>query len=132
MQLDLFETESTRVPLNTSVKACRKCHEEKSLDLFNKKLSASGVDIKQPYCKACQASNGLIMTRIHKAAPAKPEVCDCCGKEGYTLVLDHDHTTDLFRGWLCYRCNSGIGALGDDLEGIGKAETYLRNHDERQ
>ena len=131
MQLDLFKTESTRVPLNTSVKACRKCHEEKSLDLFNKKLSASGVDIKQPYCRACQASNGLIMSRIHMSAPIKPEVCDCCRKESHTLVLDHDHSTNLFRGWVCYRCNSGIGSLGDDIEGLENALTYLRKHDER-
>ena len=131
MQLDLFKTESTRVPLNTTIKACRKCQEEKSLDLFNKKLSASGVDIKQPYCRSCQASIGLVMSRIHKAAPAKPEVCDCCSKEVHTLVLDHDHSTDLFRGWVCYRCNSGIGALGDDLEGLENALAYLRNHYER-
>lgn len=132
MQLDLFEDNSTRVPINTTLRTCYKCHEEKSLDLFNKKLNASGTDIKQAYCKTCQSQHSKIIHRIHKTVLAKPEVCDCCRKEGHTLVLDHDHATDLFRGWVCYRCNSGIGNLGDDLDGLLKALSYLKRHyDER-
>jgi len=39
--------------------------------------------------------------------------------------LDHCHDTDVFRGWLCHRCNVGIGFLGDTLEGLNKAIAYL-------
>jgi len=40
-------------------------------------------------------------------------------------VLDHDHETGAFRGWLCRNCNSGLGFLGDNAEGLGGALMYL-------
>tara|TARA_R110001606_G_scaffold1563_1_gene5835 strand:+ start:138 stop:533 length:396 start_codon:yes stop_codon:yes gene_type:complete len=131
MQLNLFETTTNNVQIDTTLKSCSKCGEEKHLDLYNKKLSVSGVDIKQSYCKACQAEHGRDIKVIHKTAPPRPETCDCCCKATSTLILDHDHGTGKFRGWLCYRCNSGIGQLGDDMVGLEKAISYLRKHDER-
>jgi hypothetical protein len=58
-----------------------------------------------------------------------PDVCECCsgpftGKKG--PHLDHDHQTGRFRGWLCSRCNLGIGALGDTESGVSNALKYLR------
>jgi hypothetical protein len=56
--------------------------------------------------------------------------CMSCSKE-YTgtgvdgLQGDHDPVTGLFRGWLCFHCNTGIGKLGDTLEGVQRAEAYL-------
>ena len=44
-------------------------------------------------------------------------------------VLDHDHETNLFRGWLCDDCNLGIGKLGDNLEGIMRAVKYFKSRD---
>lgn len=55
--------------------------------------------------------------------PTQP--CEICG-ETLKLVCDHDHATGLFRGWLCRRCNVGIGALKDSAELCEKAATYLR------
>lgn len=60
-----------------------------------------------------------------------PSHCECCGKlpnTKHAMHLDHCHITGKFRGWICNRCNLGIGALGDDLIGILKAEIYLRVH----
>jgi len=57
----------------------------------------------------------------------KPEKCECCGKipgkKG--LALDHDHVTGEFRGWLCSRCNTGIGSLGDTVQDLQGAIEYL-------
>jgi hypothetical protein len=39
--------------------------------------------------------------------------------------LDHDHSDDSFRGWLCEPCNTGLGKLGDNLDGVIKAVNYL-------
>jgi hypothetical protein len=39
---------------------------------------------------------------------------------------DHDHRTGKFRGWLCRMCNTAIGALGDDVDGLERALAYLR------
>jgi hypothetical protein len=58
--------------------------------------------------------------------PPKPTCCDLCGLPG-KLVLDHDHKTGLFRGWIHEKCNFGIGQFGDDPEMLEKAAAYLRN-----
>lgn len=60
-----------------------------------------------------------------------PDVCECCGKlpvGGKSIALDHNHKTGGFRGWLCSRCNTGIGSLGDDLAGVTNAINYLRKY----
>ena len=53
------------------------------------------------------------------------KVCEICGKSS-PLVVDHCHVTGAIRGPLCYGCNSGIGLLGDNLEGVLRAVTYLQ------
>lgn len=55
----------------------------------------------------------------------RPEICECCGARR-RLALDHDHVTGMFRGWLCFNCNTSIGKLGDTEEGVWRALTYLR------
>lgn len=58
----------------------------------------------------------------------RPDACENCGRipgVGRGLALDHDHVTGKFRGWLCYRCNLGIGLLGDSVEGVASAVEYL-------
>lgn len=61
----------------------------------------------------------------------RPDRCDCCGQpptngKGKVVHLDHDHETGAFRGWLCHGCNTGIGLLGDNVEGLERAIRYLR------
>ena len=41
------------------------------------------------------------------------------------LSLDHDHKTGQFRGWLCSRCNHGIGNFKDSAENLRRATSYL-------
>lgn len=61
--------------------------------------------------------------------PTRPEPnnCEICDKKPFnrSLCLDHDHETGKFRGWLCYRCNVGLGYLGDNFEGVLRAASYL-------
>lgn len=71
--------------------------------------------------------------RMGMPAPTRscPEFCECCGGRPNgkgTLHLDHDHKTGKFRGWLCYLCNTGLGKLGDDREGLMKAMVYLEKN----
>lgn len=63
-------------------------------------------------------------------------VCAICGekervvrraKSGQEmLAVDHCHETGKIRGLLCFKCNTGIGALGDSVEGLERALSYLR------
>jgi Recombination endonuclease VII len=65
--------------------------------------------------------------------PTRPEpaMCENCAwpsMEGKSLCLDHDHVTGQFRGWLCHRCNAGIGLLGDNIASLRSAVAYLEKH----
>lgn len=62
-------------------------------------------------------------------SPSRPEptTCECCGKaDRRALALDHCHETGVFRGWLCSRCNLGLGQLGDTIDSLQRALDYLK------
>jgi hypothetical protein len=77
-------------------------------------------------CRPCSARRSVALRRLHKlhSQPPAGTPCECCGRLG-PLHMDHDHKTDLFRGWLCRQCNLAIGMLGDNAEGVRKALVYL-------
>ena len=63
--------------------------------------------------------------------------CACCGKSikeritgqgRKSICVDHDHETEQVRGLICGLCNSGIGALGDNIQGVRNALNYLERH----
>ena len=66
-------------------------------------------------------------------------VCAICGEKEQVLrraksgqemlAVDHCHETGKIRGLLCFKCNTGIGALGDSVEGLERALDYLRGQD---
>jgi len=65
--------------------------------------------------------------RLPEPARPKPEFCECCGGPPgkKALALDHCHVSGEFRGWLCDRCNAGVGMLGDSIDGLMNAVRYL-------
>ena len=65
--------------------------------------------------------------RCGALAPRVKQIGEChlCGRLA-PLLFDHDHCTGAFRGWLCAACNSGLGMLGDDVEGLRRAIDYLQ------
>jgi hypothetical protein len=110
-------------------KVCSYCGIKKGLNHFGKQATAK--DKKDHRCNRCKREQSQLRDRLRKTAPEKPPVCDCCSREYHLMCLDHDHLTNRFRGWLCHKCNSGIGHLGDTIEGLENALAYLRKHNEK-
>lgn len=104
-------------------KICSYCGKRKNRKSFAKHIHYK--DNLDSRCKKCVKKHTKVRNNLHKEAPPKPQVCECCHKNTIKWVLDHDHNDDSFRGWLCDKCNTGIGKLGDNLDGVIKAVNYL-------
>jgi hypothetical protein len=105
------------------LKICIYCEQPKTKDQFPRHIHYK--DKLDSRCRACVQEHTKVRNELHKNAPSKPEFCECCGRVPQKWVLDHNHLTNEFRGWLCDRCNTGIGKLGDNIDGIVKALNYL-------
>ena len=68
---------------------------------------------------------------IAENRPPEGTPCQCCGKPmvhgpgSDKCCFDHDPITDEFRGWICMKCNTGLGNLGDTLQSALNAVRYL-------
>ena len=105
---------------------CKKC----GIELTDSNMAKAAKRQKGGYfmaktCKECKAAERRQLDQLRQEGIPSPRgFCDCCGKTS-KLVLDHDHNTGKFRGWLCHSCNIGIGHLGDNIPGLIRALAYL-------
>jgi hypothetical protein len=81
---------------------------------------AKECDLKRKY--------GLTLAAFRALLERQDNACASCGtktpgKKGW--AVDHDHVSGFVRGILCARCNTGIGLLGDNLQGLLRAVAYL-------
>ena len=110
--------------ISNKTKTCLYCKTEKDICEFPKhSMYKDNLDMR---CRECIRTHAQIRRGLHKIAPEKPLMCECCGEKPIKWCLDHDHSTHEFRGWICERCNTGLGKLGDNIEGLTKALNYLK------
>ena len=69
-------------------------------------------------CPICQKSKHDLL------AERKPEK-----KYSATFVLDHDHNTGEFRGYICWKCNSALGFFEDKIINVRKALHFLEQYE---
>ena len=110
-------------------KICTDCTLTKSISQFHKHTKKRDGYSNQ--CKDFKNRERALLRKLHKVAPKRPDACECCGATDKILQLDHDHSNDTFRGWLCGDCNRSIGHLGDNKESVQKALDYLKLVEER-
>ena len=120
----------------SSTKTCIKCNKELPLSCF---LKRGGENYLRTECKECTRTLAKRRKQLRDkyGLPHEGYTCPICGrreseckgegsKRASSWVIDHCHETDVFRGWLCHKCNRGIGAFGDNVEGLQKAINYLK------
>jgi uncharacterized protein with PIN domain len=100
----------------------------------------SASNYLRPECKKCNNLLSKQRKELRKEYGNPPDNYECpiCkrseeqissggGNKTTRWVLDHNHDTNKFRGWLCHNCNMGIGAFRDNTEILQKAIEYLQN-----
>lgn len=122
--------------LEVETKLCSMCNRTLPTHSFAKEGSKGYLRYE---CRECAKKHSKLVAKIKKSAPivSKDHVCPICNRNAEQLptygknkksvwVADHDHVTEQFRGWLCHKCNLGLGNLGDDPERCKRAMEYLK------
>jgi hypothetical protein len=106
----------------SATKTCKVCNETKPLEQFHRNGTWH-----RPECMDCNLKHQRNYYKLRKKQTTPPPgtPCECCGLTNQTLCWDHCHDSLEHRGWLCANCNTAIGKLGDDIEGVLKALDYL-------
>lgn len=122
--------------MDAKQKQCSKCKLLLDYDCFS---PCSGGSYLRPECRKCGYELQKERLRIKKeyGDPAKDHKCPICLKTAEELkgvggkkakncwVVDHNHDTKKFRGYLCHNCNRAIGNFKDDIERLWRAIEYL-------
>jgi hypothetical protein len=70
---------------------------------------------------------GLTIEQYDQLVEQQGSKCAICQRLiDSTLVVDHDHDTNLVRGLLCDTCNRALGLFGDDYGNLYRAAQYLQ------
>jgi len=135
MQMTLFGTTvNISVEEHGKTKKCIKCKQVKLYEDFPK---ANGASYPRAECKECnkKLSKQRKKHREQQGEPAEDYKCPICllsaeeigriGGNAGVWCVDHNHKTNKFRGYLCHRCNRGLGCFWDDLSRLVRAVGYL-------
>jgi len=129
----------------TDSKVCTKCGIDKPLEKFY--VAKKGRLGRFAHCKVChnqyrtnnpdhykqkdrsahlRRAYGLDEHGFASILASQDGGCAICGKLKAKMCVDHCHQTGAIRGILCGSCNTAIGNLGDNAEGVTRALFYLQ------
>ena len=127
-QQELFN-DPISVDKSNGTKVCIKCNQEKPVRVFAHFLDRGGERV----CQKCRSFLSKVAHNLRKINPhpGKDSPCPICLRSN-DLVLDHDHETSEFRGYICSRCNTALGFFEDNYTFITRAVEYLKRYNERK
>lgn len=121
-------------------KRCTSCLTWRDVGEFGK--APRSADKLHPHCYRCHRASvlrrtyGITIEQYEKMLADQGGVCALCRKtnrDGRLLAVDHDHTCcpgrrscgSCARSLLCTKCNTGLGAFGDDIALLAAAIEYV-------
>lgn len=69
---------------------------------------------------------GLSLQEFRALLARQAHACAICRKSVQRLCVDHCHSTGKVRGFLCDKCNRGLGCYDDDPNLTAAATAYLK------
>lgn len=105
---------------------CRPCKQVRDRDHYARNAPAYAEQRGRPETRRrLQAwRHGLTAEQLQALIDRFDGLCWICRKAP-GAVVDHCHTTERRRGWLCHLCNAGLGYFQDDPERLRAAAAYL-------
>lgn len=116
--------------LNTTVMDIRVWQEYGYLEL-DYKCPVCEKDTNTKYCSSCVAKGYDRYHRLYNMTIREcenlPTSCEICGSTE-NLHVDHDHTTERYRGVLCRGCNVSLGMIYEDVNRLQKMIEYINKN----
>lgn len=102
---------------------CRTCCTNKTKAYYRKNIELHRIkDMVNYYVRNYKMSH---QEAIQRALGNRSGECDICHGTIET-VIDHCHTTNAVRGYLCSSCNSLLGYAKDNIDILNAAIEYLK------
>lgn len=139
-----YERKLKKMRVTSTHKQCRICEELKPHSEF---ASRDGKGRKtETYCKECRKfygheralrKHGILIDDYIDMMKSQNGVCAICNKKeenGKRLAVDHDHSCcagpsscgQCIRGLICFKCNTALGMINDNVEILKSMIWYLQ------
>jgi hypothetical protein len=117
-------------PLTADAKACENC----GVEFTPNRVARAGPGVL--FCsRKCKSETGKFRNKygltgmdVRRMLAAQDGHCAICPTPivfGVSTCVDHCHATNVVRGVLCIRCNTGLGFFRDNPEYLASAISYL-------